>query len=221
MKSLIKIAFVILALLPLSNKSLAFDTLDGQYLSQQDLFLVLRSVFVKPGLLDEVDSDLSYSPFGENKFYELGFINLESGQPMAQSPAESYILYIDIFINRAMNRMAYLSYDLFQKALFSTELIAYFEQKMKDHTQQTGQYLSFQQYIVIHKYSSLAPEFQAKFVQDLLVFIYLENALVPPALSASIMTSIVPLMITKDFNIQTAITTVIKKGIISDHFLKY
>ncbi len=221
MKTLFKFILIILAVQQSPQTSFAFDASDGQYLSQQDLFLVLRSVFVIPGLLDEVDADLGYSPTGLNKFYELGFINIESGQPMAHSPAESYILYIDIFITRAMNRMFYLSTNQFQKGLFSANLNDYFDEKIKQHYQQTGQILSFQQYIEIMMFSSFSPEIQTLFVHDLLLFIYLEEALIPSALNTTIMTSIVPLMVAKDFNIKTALVTIIKKGIISDFFLKY
>lgn len=220
MKNLIYVSFFILSLQNLPKAQASFDTANGQYLSEQDLYLVLKSLFLKPGLLTDVDYDLSYLG-GSTPLYELGFINLETGQPMTQSPGESYVLYIDIFLNRALNLIAGQNPYAFYEKMFSSELKDDFKKKYNEHISQTGKYIPFMQYIDQIKFSSLSQEQQNAFVLDLLRLVFQEDALIPSPLKASLLNSLVPLMISRDFSVKVALFTTIKKSIINDYFLKY
>lgn len=226
MKSLIKTALFILALQQIQFKAnAAFDTASGQYLSEQDLFIVLKSVFTQAGLVEDYDGmfqEINYTPstFSDH-LYEFGFINLESGQPMSQTPGESYILKIDLFVGRAYAQLMSFKTEAFQKTLFSEELNAYFLAKQQEHQQQYNQPINFYGYILYYKFSTLSPQMQDIFVQDILNFVFLEPALVPKLLKESLMKSIVPVLSSKDLTIDAAIKVVLKKAIINDYFLRY
>ena len=218
MKNLIQTVLLILSLQCFSKAHASFDLANGQYLSEQDLYLVLKSVFVKPGLLQDVDFELAY--LSGSQFYELGFINLETGQPMTQAPGESYILYIDIFVNRSMNSIIQRNFG-FHEQMFSKELVNYFTKKIDEYQKQTGKYILFYQYIELFNFSSLPPEMQTLFVNDLMTFVFQENTLVPDKLKTGLTNTLVPVMIAREFTMKAALITVIKKSIINDYFLKY
>ena len=204
-----------------SSGSFAFDTQNGQYLSEQDLIYTLQTIFFKPNLLVWEDSyELQYFnynsvQFPPQKFYEFGFINLETGEKMTHAPDSNYILTLDLFITKAISELIVRHEVNFRKMVFSAKVNQFFNEK-------SDSYLGgFASWITATQFSTLPLEIQMQLIEDIAVFIYEDRSLVPQQLLTNIQNNVTQAAVTKNLNIRTSLMTVFKKIIISDQFLKY
>lgn len=91
------------------SKAYCFDTPQGRYLSQQELLLNISSIFTK--LNPNVNLLESYNFYNytydrivdkQKNNYEIGFVNLDTGDPIAHGPNPGYLIYIDQLISQGI-----------------------------------------------------------------------------------------------------------------------
>ena len=218
MKKLFSLIFVLF--LACSSHA-SFDTQDGQYLSEQDLIYTLQTIFFKTDLLNWSDNyQLQYfnyvnPTFTQQKFFEFGFINLETGEKMTHAPDSTYILSLDLFISKVLSELMIRHDQQFVKKVFSANSNEFIKTKMQGYPG------TLESWCKSTSFSTLPLDIQMQMIEDIAVFIYEDRSLVPPQLLLQTQNTVTQAAVAKNLSTYLSIVTVFKKIIISDQFLKY
>jgi hypothetical protein len=111
---------LVISILSASFPALAFDTSAGNYVSQQDVIRLLKDLFYpQDEVVDyKLNGCVTYQDiFDRQDLFELGFINVETGERVVQAPDSSYVLFLDGCISKiTKDRVRYFS-TLYHKIL--------------------------------------------------------------------------------------------------------